>query len=144
PPEGHRSDLEPPGLCPIAVEDGLLADHRPCADREKIGTYRHAPGEDHDARPDFRAKRPQIEYVQGCAEEQTGGGARPDERLDDPEAEVGEAPQTDSLGLPTTDEHPLRRDRNQANNEESRAAGQDQSQVDPDSTRACRDPVTPC
>src|SRR5207248_6538787 len=101
PAEGYRSDLDPSGLCPVAIEDSLLADHRPCADREQIGTHRHAPGEDHDARSDFRAQCPKIEHVQGRADEQPSGGARPDESFDDPEADVGEAPDADLLGLPT-------------------------------------------
>src|SRR6266404_7674543 len=101
PAERYRSDLEPPGLRPVAVEDYLLADHRPSADGQEIGTHRHAPGEDHDAWSDFRAQSPQIQHVQGRAEEQTGGGARPDERLHEPEPDVSEAPQTDLLGFPT-------------------------------------------
>src|SRR5215472_15985665 len=124
PAERYRSDLEPPGLRPVALEDRLLADHRPCADGQEIGTHRHAPGEDHDAWPDFRAQCSQIQHIQGRAEEQTGGGARPDERLHDPEAEVCETPQTDPLGFPTPNQYPLRHDRNGADNEESRAARQ--------------------
>src|SRR5947207_7821296 len=88
PAERYRSKLEPPGLHPVALEDSLLADHRPCSDGQKIGTHRQAPGEDHHAWPDLRAQSPQIQHVQGRAEEQTGGRARPDERLDDPEADV--------------------------------------------------------
>src|SRR5262249_15296744 len=124
PAERYRSDLKPPGLRPVALEDRLLADHRPCADGQEIGTYRHAPGEDHDAWSDFRAQSPQIQHVQGRAEEQTGGRARPDEGLHDPEADICETPQADLLGFPTANEHPLRHDRNGADDEESRAARQ--------------------
>ena len=141
PAEGHRSDLDSPGLCPVAVEERLFADHRPCVDRQEIGTYRHTPGEDHGSGPDFRAQRLQIEPIQGRTDEQAGGRARPDERLDDPEADVGEAPQADMLGLPAADERPLRGDRNGVHNEKSRAAGQDQPQIDLEGTRSRRDPL---
>src|SRR2546426_9409188 len=140
PAEGYRSDLDPSGLCPVAIEDRLSADHRPCADPEQIGTQRHAPGEDHDARSDFRAQCPKIEHVQGRADEQTGGRARPDERFDDPEADVCEAPDADLLGLPTADEHPLRGDRNSADNDERRDIEEHKSQVDPGDTQGRRYP----
>ena len=140
PAEGHRSGLEPSRLCPVTVEDRFPADHGPCADREEVGAYRHAPGEDHDAGPDFRAQSPQIEQVHGRTYEHAGGRARSDERLDDPEADVSEAPQADPLRLPTADEHPLRRDRNGADKEESRATRKYRSQTSLDGTRAGRDP----
>src|SRR5262249_14730944 len=121
PTECYRSGLDPPGLHSVALEHCLLTDHRPCADDQQVGTYRHAPREDHNARPDSRAQRSQIKRVKWSAEEQTSGRARSDERLDDPEPHVGEAPQTDLLGFPATDEHPLRRYWNRADNDESRA-----------------------
>src|SRR5256885_9364818 len=77
----------------------------------------------------------------GRAHEHAGGRARSDERLDDPEPDVSEAPQADLLGLPTADEHPLRPDRSGADKEESRATGQDQSPGSLDGTRAARGPA---
>src|SRR5205807_7700813 len=95
----------------------------------------------HDTGPDFRAQSHQIEHVHGRTYEHAGGRARSDERLDDPEPEVSEAPQSDVLCLPTADEHPLRRDRNGADKEESRATRKYRSQTDRDCTRADRDPL---
>src|SRR5207302_10632230 len=63
------------------------------------------------------------------------------ERLDDPEADVRTAPQTDLLGPPPTEEQPLRCDRNGADNKEDRGGGQDQSQVNRPRSRARRDPA---
>src|SRR5205814_4675749 len=140
PPERDRPELEPPSLRPVALQHRFLADHRPCADGQQIGAHRHAPGEDHDAGPDSRAQRPQVKEVHGRADEHAGGRARSDERLDDPEPEVSEAPQADVLALPTADEHPLRRDRNAAGKEESRATGQYQAPASLDGTRAARNP----
>src|SRR5207302_5582098 len=69
------------------------------------------------------------------------GRVRSDQGLDDPEADVCEAPDADLLGLPTADEQPLRRDRNGAHNEESHAAEQDQPQVTLDPLRSRHDPL---
>ena len=91
----------------------------------------HVPGEDHDAPADLRAQRPQVEHVERRPDEQDQR-VRPDQRLDDPEADVGEAPDADLLGLPAPDEHPLRQDRKGAQAEEARAAEQDRPQVDVD------------
>src|SRR5207249_7329445 len=62
--EGDRSGLDSPRVRPVAEEERLLADDRPGADCEQIGAHRHTPGEDHDARPDFRAQRPQIKRIE--------------------------------------------------------------------------------
>ena len=128
-------------MCPVAEEDRLPADHRPCADRQQIRAHWYAPGEDRDPRPDFRAQRPQIEPVQGRTDEQKGARVRPDQGLDDPEADVCETPDTDALGLPTTDEDPLRRDGNRAHDEEHRAAEYDEPDVHLETARSRGDPV---
>src|SRR5919197_1003650 len=141
PADGHRPGLDSPGLRPVAVEDRFFADHGPRADGEEIGADRHAPGQDQRAGPDFRAQRLEIERVYGRADEQTGGRARPNERLDDPEADVRQAPQPDALGLPAADEQPLCGDRRGADREERRTAREDQSQVDRGDSRARQDPL---
>src|SRR5213075_2285907 len=51
PAQGDGSDLDPLGLCPVAVEDRFSADHGPCANRKEVRAYRHTPGEKHDTRP---------------------------------------------------------------------------------------------
>ena len=43
PAQGHRSGLEPSGLCPVAVEDHLFADHCSSTDSQEVGADRHAP-----------------------------------------------------------------------------------------------------
>src|SRR5207245_76428 len=140
PPERYRSGLDPPGLCPVAVEDRLLADDGPRADSQEIGTDRHAPGEDHSARPDSGAKPPQVEPVERRADKETGGRARSDERLDDPKAHVRKAPHSDIPLFPASDEHPFGSDRYGGQSEKRRAARQSQSQVNLDGTRTRRDP----
>ena len=132
PSEGDRSGLDSPRVCPVTEEERLPADHRPGADGEQIGAHRHTPGEDRDARPDFRAQRPEIKRVEGRANEQKGARVRPDQGLDDPEADVDQTPDADLLGLPTTDEHPLRQDRKGTHREETGDATQNQPHVDID------------
>src|SRR5207253_9743397 len=119
PSEGDRSGLDSARLCPVAEEERLPADHRPGADGEQIGAHRHTPGEDRDARPDFRAQRPEIKRVEGRANEQKGARVRSDQGLDDPEADVYENPDADLLGLRTTDEDPLRPYRKVAHDDET-------------------------
>src|SRR5439155_16741293 len=65
PADRDRPGLDSPRMRPVALEERLLADDRPRADGEQIGAHRYAPGEDHDARADLRAERPQVEHVEG-------------------------------------------------------------------------------
>ena len=115
---------------PVAGEERVLADHRAGADGEQVGAHRHGPGEDHDAPADLRAQRPQVEQVQRGAGEQRTSGLALDQRLDDPEADVRQAPDADLPGLPPADQHPLGHDRQQcAGSEEQRAADDHRPQV---------------
>ena len=125
PAEGHRSDLDPPGLRAVAEEDRIPADYRSCADREEIGTHGDVPREDHNPRPDLRAQGPQIQPIQRRTDEQMDARIRPDQSLDDPEAEIGKALETNLLGLPATDDPPLRDYRNGAHDEECEHGGSD-------------------
>src|SRR3989441_5665718 len=83
-------------------------------------------------------------HVEGGTNEQKGARVRADQGLDDPEADVCQTPDADLLGLPTTDEDPLRQDRNGAHNEETRDAGQEQSNVDVETIRPREDPLVAC
>ena len=81
-------------------------------------------------RPTLAPKRPQVPHVQRRADGQEGQRVRPDQRLDDPEADVAQAPDADLLRLPPADEHPLGQDRNGGQDDEARAAERHRSQVD--------------
>src|SRR6266487_1241279 len=130
PAERDPSGLDSPRLRPVTLEERLPADDRPRADGEQIGAYRYAPGEDRDARADLRAERPQIRRVDGRTDEQEGARVRSDQGLDEPEADVRQAPEADRPGLPATDEHPFRQDRRGAHDEKGRGAAQHEPQVD--------------
>src|SRR5206468_7357779 len=99
-----------------------------------------APGQNQDPGPDLRAQRSQVESVEGRTDEHMDAGVPADQGLDDPEADVVEAPQTDLLGLPTAYEEPLRADGNGADDQESHAGGENRSQANRDDTRTRRDP----
>ena len=139
--QGHRPDLDSTGLCPVAVEARLSADHCSCADCEQVRAHRYLPGEDHGTGPHLRAQRPQVEPIQRRSDEQIDARVRPDQGLHDPEADVRKAPQTDLLGLPTTDEQPLRYDRYGAHDEEPHTAENDQPQIAFDTLRSCHHPL---
>src|SRR5262245_29136839 len=132
PAQSDRSGLDAPRVGPVAEEVRLLPYDRSGADREQIGAYRHAAGEDHDAWPDPRPQRPQIERVERRADEEQGTRVGADQRLDDPEADVGQAPDLNLIPFPATDERPLGRDRKGAHDEEADDARDDQPQVDRD------------
>ena len=139
-PDGDRADLDEPGVCSIAVDEGVFADHRAIADAEQVGADGHVRGEDHHAAPDLRAQRPQIEVEQRRTGEQHNR-VPPHQRLDDPEPDVRQAPDADLLGLPATDQDPLRQDRNGEQEQEQCAAGNDRPEVDVEHTSARRNPL---
>jgi hypothetical protein len=62
--EGHGPDLDHARVGPVAVEVGVLADHRAVADRQQVGTHRHVLGEDRDVSSDLRAEGSEVEHVQ--------------------------------------------------------------------------------
>ena len=132
--------LDQATLGSVAGEERVLADHGAVADGEQVGAHRHAPGEDHRVAPDLRAERPQVQRVERRTGEQDQRVPL-DQRLDDPEADVRQAPDADLLRLPPADEHPLHQDRKEADAEEAGAAEQDRPQVDVDHTRAGGDPL---
>src|SRR5439155_2030751 len=66
---------------------------------------------------------------------------RADQGLDDPEADVWQAPDADLLGLPTTDENPLRDDWKGAHNQEARDAGEEQSHIGVETIRPRENPL---
>ena len=129
-----------PACGPVAGEERVLADDRAVADGEQVGAHGHGAGEDRDAPADLRAQRPQVERVERRAGEQDQR-VRPDQRLDEPEPEVGQAPDRGSPRLPPADQHPLGHDRQQAQRDEAAAAEHDRPQVDVDQARAGRDPL---
>jgi hypothetical protein len=91
-------------------------------------------GEDHGACPDLGAQRPQIKRIQRRTDGQESQRVRPDQRLDDPEADIRQAPDADLLGLPPANQHPFRQDRKGAQHHEPRAAEQHRPQVGADKT----------
>src|SRR6185369_11711842 len=131
----------PAGLRAVAEAVRLPADDRSGADREEIGTHGDFPREDQDTRPDLRAQRPQIQPVQRRTDEKMDARVRPDQGLDDPEADVAKTPKPDALGFPATDDQPLGDDRNGAHDEERHPAEQDQPQVALDTLRSRHNPL---
>ena len=140
PSEADQAGLDHAGAGSIAVEERVLANDRAGADREQVGAYGYVRGKDHHVPADLRAERAQVEHVDRRPDEQDQR-VRPDQGLDDPKANVAEAPDADPLGLPAPDEHPLRQDRKGAQAEEARAAEEDRPQVVVDQSRAGGDPV---
>ena len=62
--EGDRARLDDAVVGPVAGEERVLADHRAVADGEQVGAHGHVREKDHDAAPDLRAQRPQVERVE--------------------------------------------------------------------------------
>src|SRR5262249_61742665 len=90
-----RSNLDSPRPRPVALEERLLANDRARTNREQVGANRESPREDHDARADLRAERPQVRRVERRAHEPPSTRNRPEESLDDPKAYVGQTPEAD-------------------------------------------------
>ena len=127
-------------LGPIAGEEGVPADHRAGADGQQVGADRRVLGEDHNARADLRAQRPEVEGVERRAGEQQHR-VHPDQRADEPEAEVPRAPDRDLLTFPASDQRPLHDDRKDAHAGEAQTADHDRAQVHVDHAGPGRDPV---
>ena len=121
-PDADCAHVDEPGVCSIAVDEGVFADDRAVADAEQVGADGHVGGQDHNAAPDLRAQRPQIEVEQRRTGEQHNR-VPPHQRLDDPESHVRQAPDADRLGLPATDQDPLRHNRNREQEQKQRTAG---------------------
>ena len=143
--ERARADRDRPGadhprLGPVAGDERVPPDHRSGADGDEVGADRRVLGEDHDARADLRAERPEVERVERRAGEQEHR-VDPDQRADEPEAEVAHAPDRDLLRLPAADQRPLDDDRQDAHAGEAHAADHDRAQVHVGHARAGRDPV---
>ena len=138
--QGDRAGLDDAVVGPVAGEERVLRDHGAVAEGEHVGAHGHVLGEDRDAAPDLRAQRPEVERVEGRADEQ-GHRVPLDQRLDHPEAEVRKAPDRDLLGLPPADEHPLEQDRKATQADERRCADHDRPQVDVDHAGTGRDPA---
>src|SRR5215218_6671357 len=105
-PDGNCADVDESGVGSIAVDERVFADYRAIADGQQVYADGDLPGEDHDAAPDLRAQRAQVEIEQRRTREQDNR-IPPDQRLDDPEADVRQAPDADLLRLPSTDEDPF-------------------------------------
>ena len=71
---------------------------------------------------------------------QEGQRVRPDQRLDDPEAHVAQAPDPDLPGPPPADEHPLGHNRNRAHHHKAGPAEHDRPKVDAGQARTSGDP----
>ena len=138
--EGDRARLDHPGVRPVAGERGVLTDDRAGADGEQVGAHRHGRGKDRHTAPDFRAQRPQVKHVERRAGK-SGQRAGSDQCFDDPEAEVGQAPERDLLRLPPADEQPFRHDWQGAHAREADAAEYHRPQVDVEQTGCPGDPL---
>ncbi len=138
--EGDRARLDHSGAGPVAREERVLADDGPVTDGEQVGADGQVPGEDHHIAPDLRSQRPQVEHVDrrpGEQDQRVGS----DQGLDDPEAEVGQAPDADLFPFPPADEDPLRQDRKGAEHDEGHGADEHRSQVVVDQVPSGRDPL---
>ena len=133
--------MNEPGVCSVAVDEGVFLDDQAIADGEQVGADGHMRGEDHNVAPDLRAQRPQVEREQRRTREQRSGSA--DQRLDNPEAEIRQAPDADRPGLPSTNQDPLRQDRDGEEVEEHCAAGKERPEVDVEQTCARENPPKP-
>ena len=80
---------------------------------------------------DFRAQRPQVKYIERRTDEQDHW-IQPDQRLDEPEAEVRKAPNADLLRLPAPDEQPLQEDGKDSRAEKYPAASQHRPDINVD------------
>ncbi len=134
------ADLDEPGVCSIAVDEGVFTDHRAIADSEQIGADGHVCREDHNAASDLRAQRPQIKVEQRRTGEQHNR-VPPHQRLDNPKPDIRQAPDADLLWFPSTDQDPLRQDRNSEQEQEHCAAGKHRPEIDVEHTRARRNPL---
>ena len=128
PAQLHRARLDHLADDPVAVEEGVLLDDGAVADGEQIGAHGHVPGEDHDTAADLRTQRPQVQRVDRRPREQDQR-VRRDQRLDQPEPDIVQAPNPDLSRCPPADEHPLRGYRQGRHGEEDGGAGLDRSQV---------------
>src|SRR4051812_18642751 len=91
-----------------------------------------------------RSKRPQVQHIERCADEEEH---RVDvyQRLDDPEAHIGQAPDWKLASLPPTDKKPFGRDWKATEADEGDAHEEDSPQVEVDPGRSIIDPiVAPC
>jgi hypothetical protein len=102
-----RSGMNEIGLGPVAQQNGILAQDRVFADGDEVGADRDAPTVDHNVRSDPRTQQAQIDVVDRAAGKDHYGRTA-NQGLDRPEAKVAEAPNRDGLGLPPSDQHPLR------------------------------------
>ena len=99
----------------------VLADQRARPDGQQVGAHGHVLGEQHGALADPCSQGPEIERVDRRAREQHEG-VRAHQRLHDPEAQVGDAPDRELPRPPAADEQPLQRDRQERQDGEAEGA----------------------
>ena len=129
-PDRDRSELDHARACAVAIQERVLVDHRVGSEAQQVRTDGDVLAEDQHAAADPCPQRPQVQRVQRRVDEQMGQGVQDDERLDEPEAEVRDAPHPDALRLEASDQDPLRGDREQPGSHQQAATEHRRSHVD--------------
>ena len=141
-PDVDPAGADPAGLGPVAAEQRALADHRARADPQQVAAHRGGGAEHHGPAADLRAEQAQVTHVERGAAE-TGQRADPQQRLDQPEPDVAQAPDRDLGGPPASDQQPLGRHRQRRQRPEQGRAERDRPQVGVPEPGRCGQPVVP-
>ena len=138
--QGHAADLDVPVVRAVAGDRRVLADEGAAPDREQVGGDGDLAGQQDDPRADLRPERTQVEAVGSRAGEHHHR-VRPDQDLDDPEAQVRRAPDRDRGRSPSADQHPLEDHGERDEPEEPQRSDADGAQVEVEESGRRRGPV---
>ena len=138
--QGHATDLDVPVVRAVAGDRRVLADEGAAPDREQVGGDGDLAGQQDDPRTDLRAERTEVEAVGGRAGEHHHR-VRPDQDLDDPEAQVRRAPDRDRGRSPSADQHPLEDHGERDEPEEPQRSDADGAQVEVEESGRRRGPA---
>ena len=136
------AEPDPPGLGAVAQQRGVLADHGARPDREQVRARGDARGQHDRTLSDARTEGAQVHQMQRRPREHRHR-VRPDQRLHQPEPQVGSAPRGELARLEAPDEQPLGHDRQQRETEEGRRTPGERTQVPVDNAGRGRHPQVP-
>ena len=136
------TEPDPPGFGAVAQRRGVLADHGARPDGEQVRACGDARGQHDRALPDARTEGAQVHQVQRRPREHRHR-VGPDQRLHQPEPQVGGPPRGELARPEAPDEQPLGDDRQQRESEEGPRTPGEGTQVGVDEAGRGRHPQVP-
>ncbi len=136
------TEPDPPGFGAVAQRRGVLADHGARSDGEQVRACGDARGQHDRALADACTEGAQVHQVQRRAREHRHR-VGPDQRLHQPEPQVGGPPRGELARLETPDEQPLGDDGQQRESDEGPRTPGEGTQVGVDDAGRGRHPQVP-